>query len=188
VLYIKELNMNDRVGLSIRFATFASQTIAFETGGDKSGGYTNDPSDSGGETKWGISKRAHPELNIKALTFTEALYIYENQYWKEDYDQILSDRIAFKLFDIGVLIGVPKASKLLQETIKDCGLLIRVDGNIGNITIAAINSLEENLLYSKFINRLESHFKRIVFFRPKNKKYLNGWLRRLYYVWKVNNG
>lgn len=180
--------MNDRIDLSIRFATFASQTIAFETGGDKSGGYTNDPSDSGGETKWGISKRAHPELNIKALTFTEALNVYEEQYWKESYDHILSNRIAFKLFDMGVLIDVSKASRILQKAIKDCGLLIRVDGNVGPITIAAINSLmDEDLLYSKFINRLEAHFKRIAFFKPKNKKYLSGWLRRLSYVWKVNN-
>lgn len=180
--------MNENTNLSIRFAVFASQTIAFETGGDKTGGYTNDPNDSGGETKWGISKRAHPELNIKALTFNEALRIYQTNYWNKAYDEILSDKIAFKLYDMGVLIGIRKAGMYLQKAIKDLGLHIRVDGNIGPITIAAINILDEDLLYNKFIIILEAYFKRIALFRPKNRKYLRGWLNRLSYVWKVNNG
>ena len=141
---------------SIRFAIFASQTIAFETGGDKSGGYTNDPKDSGGETKWGISKRAHPELNIKALTFNEALDIYARQYWNDRYNEIISNRINFKLFDMGVLVGTQTIRKILQRAINDCGLHLYVDGNIGALTIAAINSLNEDLLYSKFINRWDN--------------------------------
>ena len=32
-------------------------------GGDK---YTNDPIDPGGETKYGISKRAYPDIDIKS--------------------------------------------------------------------------------------------------------------------------
>ena len=32
------------------------------------GEYSNDPNDPGGETKWGISKRAYPNLDIKNLT------------------------------------------------------------------------------------------------------------------------
>jgi hypothetical protein len=31
-------------------------------------GYVNDPSDPGGETQWGISKRSYPDVDIKALT------------------------------------------------------------------------------------------------------------------------
>lgn len=178
--------MDKNTGLSIRFAVFASQTIAFETGGDKSGGYTNDPSDSGGETKWGISKRAHPELNIKALTFGEALKIYERQYYDIDYDAIQSDRIAFKLWDMGVVMGKSTSVKLIQKAVKDCGKLIRVDGNCGPITVAAINSIDENLLYTKFIDRLEKRFKWIALTKPKNKKYLRGWLNRLHYIWKSN--
>lgn len=171
---------------SIRFAVFASQTIAFETGGDKSGGYTNDPHDSGGETKWGISKRAHPELNIKALTFNDALRIYEKQYYDVDYDAITSDRIAFKLWDMGVVMGRATAVKLAQKAVQDCGKLIRVDGNCGPITVAAINSIDENLFYTHFIARLEKHFRFIAFIKPKNKRFLNGWLNRLAYNWKGN--
>ena len=30
------------------------------------GGYVNDPADPGGETRYGISKRAHPDVDIKS--------------------------------------------------------------------------------------------------------------------------
>ena len=36
------------------------------------GGYVNDPHDRGGETKYGISKRAHNDVNIKTLTVENA--------------------------------------------------------------------------------------------------------------------
>ena len=36
------------------------------------GGYVNDPDDPGGETKYGISKKAYPKIDIKNLTKEEA--------------------------------------------------------------------------------------------------------------------
>ena len=46
------------------------------------GEYSNDPSDPGGETKYGISKRAYPELDIKSLTKEDAARIYYRDYWQ----------------------------------------------------------------------------------------------------------
>jgi lysozyme family protein len=39
-------------------------------------GYVNDPQDPGGETRYGISKRFHPKVDIKALTKDQASGIY----------------------------------------------------------------------------------------------------------------
>ena len=36
------------------------------------GGYVNDPKDLGGETKYGITKRFYPDVDIKNLTKEEA--------------------------------------------------------------------------------------------------------------------
>ena len=36
------------------------------------GGYVNDPTDLGGETKYGITKRFYPDVDIKNLTEEEA--------------------------------------------------------------------------------------------------------------------
>ena len=40
------------------------------------GGYVDDPVDPGGETKYGISKKAYPFLDIKNLTIKQASDIY----------------------------------------------------------------------------------------------------------------
>ena len=48
---------------------------------DHEGGYVNDPKDLGGETKYGISKRWYPEINIKDLTIDDAKNIYYEDYW-----------------------------------------------------------------------------------------------------------
>ena len=45
------------------------------------GGYSADPHDPGGETKFGISKRAYPQLDIKSLTLDQAKAIYRRDYW-----------------------------------------------------------------------------------------------------------
>lgn len=45
------------------------------------GGYVNDKYDAGGETKFGISKRAYPDLDIINLTIEQAKDIYYKDYW-----------------------------------------------------------------------------------------------------------
>lgn len=45
--------------------------------------YTNDPNDRGGETKYGISKRANPDVDVKNLTEDQAKKIYEERYWNK---------------------------------------------------------------------------------------------------------
>ena len=45
------------------------------------GGYSNDPRDPGGETKYGIAKRYHPQEDIKNMTLARAKEIYLTEYW-----------------------------------------------------------------------------------------------------------
>ena len=45
------------------------------------GGYVNDPNDPGGETKFGISKRAYPDEDIANLTIDRAKELYRRDYW-----------------------------------------------------------------------------------------------------------
>lgn len=45
------------------------------------GGYVNNPSDPGGETKYGISKRSYPNEDIANLTVDKAKSIYRRDYW-----------------------------------------------------------------------------------------------------------
>jgi len=180
----KENKKQDPIkGSSPRFLTFCSQTIAFETGGDKSGAYHDDPKDSGGETKWGISKKSHPNENIKALTYNGALRIYETQYWNVLYDYIGSDKLSFKVWDMGVVSGKRKAVKKLQRAIRATGTTLKVDGMFGPITLTAVNISDQEKLYEIYIKKYTKFYNWLVYFKPKNKRFLKGWLRRLNWVW-----
>jgi lysozyme family protein len=44
-------------------------------------GYVDDLSDPGGETKYGISKRSYPNVDIPQLTLEEAQAIYRRDFW-----------------------------------------------------------------------------------------------------------
>ena len=172
-----------------KFDLYVSQTISFETGGDKTGAYTNDPSDKGGETKWGVSKSSFPDLNIKNLKFDEASKIYFAYYYNELYEMILSDRLAFKLFDMGVLTGPQRAIKKLQKVVsKVSGLKLKKDGIFGPMTLTAINLTiakqgKELNLYKEYIEIYKWYFN-IIAFKWNNMKYLNGWMNRLNYEWQ----
>lgn len=80
------------------------------------GGYSNNPNDPGGETNFGISKRAYPSLDIKNLTIEQAKVIYHKDYWlKAGCDQ-LSYPLDIIIMDTAVNCGVGKALSLLQKT------------------------------------------------------------------------
>lgn len=99
------------------------------------GGYVNDPRDRGGETKFGISKRAHPELDIKAITRERAKAIYRADYWDPLPLEHLSGAAAFQLFDFAVHHGPRAAIAALQRAIG-----VKGDGVVGNVTIAALRN------------------------------------------------
>ncbi|PKN67172.1 MAG: peptidoglycan-binding protein [Deltaproteobacteria bacterium HGW-Deltaproteobacteria-15] len=104
-------------------------------------GYVNDPDDPGGETKFGISKRAYPNIDIANLTKEDAVGIYYRDWWERfRYGEISDLEIATELLDIAVTN--PKAAHMaLQQAVKDTGGdWLDVDGYIGPITIAAVNN------------------------------------------------
>lgn len=81
------------------------------------GGYVNDPDDAGGETKYGISKRAFPNLDIKNLTLEQAKEIYESQYWtRAGCPWLKSYELATVVFDTAVNCGVGFAKSCLEKT------------------------------------------------------------------------
>lgn len=70
------------------------------------GGYTNDLDDPGGETNWGISKKAHPDLDIFNLTREQAVEIYREEYWKGAFCDTYSWPLNLVIFDTAVNCGV----------------------------------------------------------------------------------
>jgi len=77
------------------------------------GGYVNDPDDPGGETNFGISKRAHPNLDIPNLLREEAIGIYHAEYWMSAGCPLWNWPENLVLFDTAVNLGVAKACYFL---------------------------------------------------------------------------
>lgn len=83
---------------------------------DQEGGYTAGiPGDPGGETNWGISKGAYPDLDIKALTRDEAIELYRRDYWYASGADALSWPMCLIHFDTAVQHGVGNARALFSS-------------------------------------------------------------------------
>lgn len=90
----------------------------------KEGGYSNDPDDPGGETNFGISKRYHPDVDIKNLTATDAAKIYFSEYW-----MALADALPFPMDVVAMDMSVNPGIQTTKTLLVDCpsweALLIR---------------------------------------------------------------
>ena len=81
------------------------------------GGYVNHPADKGGATKYGISQKTYPGLDIKNLSQRDAIKIYYNDWWckYQVFDEVLkiSFLVAKLLFGFAVNVGMSQASRSL---------------------------------------------------------------------------
>lgn len=151
---------------------------AFEYSIGHEGGYVNDPRDRGGETKYGISKRSYPDVNIANLTVEQAKEIYYRDWWKAyNYDR-LPDAVAIKVFDTAINVGARVAHRFLQKACVIWGVSIKIDGLIGGQTVRAVHSIDADTLVLSIGILQGDYYLRIVESRPDQKRFINGWLRR----------
>lgn len=133
--------------------------------------YSNDTNDAGGETKYGISSRAFPDLSIKDLTESEAIDIYEEHYWKKLYIQHLPKPVRLMVLDCAVNQGPLRAAMFLQKTVGAVA-----DGVIGDKTIIKCKEKSTNEIVKGIArHRLESYQS-----NPKYHLYGKGWTKRLF--------
>jgi len=140
------------------------------------GGYVNDPTDLGGETKYGITKRFYPDVDIKNLTEDQAKQIYYNDYWVANKVPSMPDNLKHIYFDMCINQGKGTAVKVLQRAVNSKGGDLKVDGGLGPKTIEAINK------YKPCDNRTRcyrlKHYYDLVNKKPEQEKFLFGWFRR----------
>ena len=139
------------------------------------GGYVNDPLDRGGETNFGISKRAYPELVIKSLTKSDASDIYHRDYWLKSKCDQLPPQFAIAVFCAAVNHGSRRSILLLQKSLR-----VEVDGIIGQHTIAAAHSQNNRYVLGRLLSYRARYYLDIVVKRPSQTKFYRGWLRRLF--------
>lgn len=78
------------------------------------GGYSNISLDPGGETNFGISKKAYPAVNISTLTKKQAIDIYKRDYWDKNRLDEFPECIKLIYFDCCVNQGPGRARQLYQ--------------------------------------------------------------------------
>jgi lysozyme family protein len=135
------------------------------------GGYEDDPSDPGGETNFGISKRSYPQVDIKNLTKEEASAIYLRDFWK--FNGLANQMLANKVFDMYVNMG-HQAIMILQRLLGGVG----VDGVYGVQTETAANAANPFVLLMHYQSALVQHYRAIAASNPAEAKFLTGWIRR----------
>lgn len=132
------------------------------------GGYTTGKGDPGGETKFGISKRSYPHVDIKTLTLEEAKAIYLRDFWNPIGQA--HPAIKFQAFDFAVNSGIQTAIRKLQTAVGTAD-----DGHWGPKSAIALARLEvSDVLLLYLAERLD--FMRKLSTWPT---FSNGWAGRI---------
>ncbi|MCR9089870.1 MAG: N-acetylmuramidase [Proteobacteria bacterium] len=161
--------------------------------------YTNDPADSGGATKYGITQatlgehRGTPVTadDVAALTEREARAIYLQRYFDEPRLGLIaavSERIAAEVMDTGVNMGMPRAVGFLQRALNllnDRGRIyadIAADGLCGPATAAALDAVMrhrgargETVLLRMLNAQQGAFYMDLAERRPKDERFVYGW-------------
>lgn len=160
---------------------------------DIEGGYVDDPSDSGGETKYGVTSKVARAYgytgDMKDLKRAKAFDIYDNRYWKAiDGDTLadLSAPLVREVFDTAINAGVGRAIMFLQRVLNVFnrgGKLyadINVDGVTGPATMNALNHFlihHDEYLLLRALNCLQGSFYiELAERREKDERFIKGWL------------
>lgn len=145
------------------------------------GGYTNEVTDSGGPTKYGITihdyrlyiNKYGTAKDVRNLTEKQAINIYFNKYWLKMKCDKLPSGLDYAVFDYGVNSGINRSIPALQKIIGSTP-----DGQIGDKTLQAVSEYIDKNGVDRLITEL--YDERLTYLRtkPNWNVYKNGWTAR----------
>jgi len=136
------------------------------------GGLVRHPNDPGGLTKFGISQRSYPALDIANLTASDAVGIYRRDYWDKMRCEELPRGLNLLVFDAAVNQGIGAATALLQQCAG-----VATDGVIGPKTLEAAKTVRLSRYASARNKRYQKNLNAPTFF--------DGWSNRLMDVFEL---
>ena len=140
------------------------------------GGYNDVAGDKGGETKYGISKRSYPTVDIPNLTEEQAIDIYRRDFIeKVNLHYLTNEKVLAKVFDIGVNMGTSRGIRFLQEIVG-----AKVDGILGPATANLANAMNGDDLVQALRKKQVLHYAAIIKNDPTQVKFLIGWINRAF--------
>jgi lysozyme family protein len=159
------------------------------------GGFSDDPADSGGATRYGITEavaRRHGYTGpMREMPSDLARAIYRADYWDAqqlDSVALLSRPIAFELFDTGINMGTSRAGEFLQMSLNAFNRQasdyedIEVDGEIGTRTLEALAAFlaqrkrDGEIVLLRALNALQgAAYVDLAERRAKDERFVFGW-------------
>lgn len=156
-------------------------------------GYVNNPSDHGGETVAGISRKNWPGSKVWSIVdaaknrpnFPANLKddkdlrpavqtFYLANFWTQFMSDLNSQELATWLFDKGVNCGIRQAMKFLQRAVG-----VKDDGLPGPQTLnAANNYIDPAQLVELCRDKARQFYRQLADNDPSQKQFLAGWLAR----------
>ena len=163
------------------FQKILNKTLGYE------GVLSNDPADPGGKTYKGVTQRVYDSYrlahnlqaqDVSLMSNDECQDLYRVRYFVGIHPENLADiRVAWKLFDCAVNMGVTRSVKFLQSAIG-----VTPDGMYGDQTKeAVINYFITNSpmgMIEQLVSEQVAFYRNIVANKPEMEKFLQGWLRR----------
>jgi lysozyme family protein len=134
------------------------------------GDYENNANDRGGETRWGITEKDYPNLNIRTLSKAAAIEIYWTDYWAGSKAFMIAPHLQFMHFGGIVNFGVTGQTKVLQRAAG-----VDDDGKVGMITIAASYNVSPETLFEFQKKRYDA----IVANDETQRVFYRGWINRI---------
>jgi lysozyme family protein len=162
------------------------------------GGYSNNPADRGGPTRWGVTwanakKYAGYTGDMRVFPRELAKKVFLERYVKEPgFDRVaeISPRLAEELIDTGINMGQDIPARWLQEWLNAYNLQGRLypdineDADIGPATIASLvafkrsRGAEAEKVMLRGLNCSQGErYKQLARSRMANEEFVFGWLR-----------
>lgn len=153
------------------------------------GGYVNHPSDPGGETNMGITKKVAVQHGytgpMKALPRAVAQSIYYQAYLvAPGYEPLLAldAAVTEEMFDTTVNMGPARPGRFFQQSLNEIcpALKLKVDGQVGPASIAGFARCQRTLLCQAMLPRLDAkqlaEYDRLVRVNASLKTFHRGWV------------
>ena len=146
----------------------------------REGGKTDDPTDRGGRTAYGITQATYSTFtetmnDVWDITPEEVAAIYHTRYWDACQCDNLPKGLDLCVFDSAVQHGPGTAAKFLQRA-----LGVAADGAIGPTTLAALSaSVGPAALIDQYLAQRQDYYAAIIAAHPEQAKYAHGWANRI---------
>ena len=164
------------MGTEERFERCLTEVLRHE------GGYVDHPSDPGGATNMGITRKTLarwrkvspwtdlPKSAVAGLKRDEAALIYRASYWNACEAGAMPAGVDLALFDFAVNSGPDRAVRVLQAA-----LGVAADGAVGPVTVGAVNVANPSKLINAICDRRLGFLGRLSTFATFGR----GWSRRV---------